>query len=67
LVNEEELAKKNAKFYKINRGQIVAKAAVQKIEPYFNHRVKLVMVHPRDQEFIVSRPKTSDFKEWMNR
>ncbi len=54
-------------FYKINRGQIVSKTSIQKIDPYFNHRVKLSIVNPRDQEFVVSRPKTSDFKEWMNR
>lgn len=54
------------KFYRINRGQIVAKTSIQKIDPYFNHRVKLSVANPRDQEFIVSRPKTSDFKEWMN-
>ncbi|WP_298423972.1 LytTR family DNA-binding domain-containing protein [uncultured Kordia sp.] len=53
-------------FYKINRGQIVAKNAIQKINPYFNHRVKLSILHERDQEFIVSRQKTSDFKAWLN-
>ncbi|WP_046755893.1 LytR/AlgR family response regulator transcription factor [Kordia jejudonensis] len=53
-------------FYKINRGQIVAKKAIQKINPYFNHRVKLSILKERDQEFIVSRQKTSDFKAWMN-
>ncbi len=53
-------------FYRINRGQIVAKSSIQKIAPYFNHRVKLSISNPRDQEFIVSRPKTSDFKKWMN-
>lgn len=53
-------------FYKINRGQIVAKSAIQKINPYFNHRVKLSVSKERDQEFIVSRQKTSDFKAWMN-
>ncbi|MEO0527433.1 MAG: LytTR family DNA-binding domain-containing protein [Bacteroidota bacterium] len=53
-------------FYRINRGQIVAKNSIQKIEPYFNHRVKLLVLNPRDQEFIVSRQKTPDFKEWMN-
>jgi DNA-binding LytR/AlgR family response regulator len=57
----------NSIFYRINRGQIVSKNAIQKIDSYFNHRVKLSMPNPRDQEFIVSRPKTSDFKEWMNR
>lgn len=54
------------KFFKINRGQIVAKTSIQKIDPYFNHRVKLSISNPRGQEFIVSRPKTSDFKKWMN-
>lgn len=54
------------KFYKINRSQIVSKASIQKIEPYFNHRVKLLISNSRDKEFIVSRPKTSDFKQWMN-
>jgi len=54
-------------FYRINRGQIVARKAIGKIEPYFNHRLKLTVEHSRDQEFIVSRPKTADFKMWMNR
>jgi len=56
----------SSKFYRINRGQIISKISIQKIEPYFNHRVKLSVASPRDQEFIVSRQKTSDFKNWMN-
>lgn len=54
------------KFYRINRGQIISKISIQKIDTYFNHRLKLSILNPRDQEFIVSRQKTSDFKEWMN-
>jgi len=57
----------HTKFYRINRGQIISKISIQKIEPYFNHRVKLLVSTPRDQEFIVSRQKTSDFKDWMNK
>lgn len=53
-------------FFKINRGQIVAKSSILKIEPYFNHRLSLSVSNPRDQKFIVSRPKTSDFKSWLN-
>lgn len=53
-------------FMKINRGQVVSRSAVVKIEPYFNHRVKLQVQNPRDQEFVVSRPKSSEFKTWMN-
>jgi len=54
------------RFYRINRGQVVSKNSVQKIESYFNHRVKIAVTNPRDQEFIVSRQKSSDFKKWMN-
>ncbi len=54
-------------FYKINRGQIIYKPSILKIDPYFNHRVKLTISNPRDQEFIVSRQKTTEFKGWMNR
>lgn len=54
-------------FYRINRGQIISKQAIQRISPYFNHRIKLSVSNPRDQEFIVSRQKTSDFKKWLNR
>ena len=57
----------DTKFHRINRGQIIAKLSIQKIEPYFNHRVKLSIINPRDQEFIVSRQKTGDFKDWMNK
>lgn len=57
----------DTKFYRINRGQIISKMSIQKIEPYFNHRVKLSVSNPRDQEFIVSRQKTGDFKDWMNK
>lgn len=53
-------------FFRINRGQVVSRSSITKIEPYFNHRVKLEMVNPKDQEFIVSRPKTKEFKEWLN-
>jgi DNA-binding LytR/AlgR family response regulator len=54
-------------FFRINRGQIVAKKAIEKIEPHFNHRVKIKVSNPRDQEFIVSRQKTAEFKGWLNR
>ncbi|WP_298421173.1 LytTR family DNA-binding domain-containing protein [uncultured Kordia sp.] len=54
-------------FYRINRGQIVSKTSIQKIDPYFNHRVKLSVLNPKDQDFVVSRKKVNDFKEWMNK
>ncbi len=54
-------------FYRINRGQLISKNSILKIDSYFNHRVKLSISNPYDQEFIVSRQKTSDFKIWLNK
>lgn len=53
-------------FFRINRGQIVARNSITKIEPYFNHRIKVDITNSKDQEFIVSRLKTKEFKEWLN-
>lgn len=53
-------------FYKINRGQVINRDVVVKIEPYFNHRVKLALTNSRGLDFIVSRSKTTDFKKWLN-
>ncbi len=53
-------------FFRINRGQIISKNTIVKFEPYFNHRIKLSVQNSQGQEFIVSRPKTSEFKNWMN-
>ncbi|MEO1051032.1 MAG: LytTR family DNA-binding domain-containing protein [Bacteroidota bacterium] len=53
-------------FFRINRGQIVARNAIEKISPYFNHRLKLELQNANNQEFIVSRPKAKEFKEWLN-
>ena len=54
-------------FFKINRGQLVVKNAIERIDPYFNHRVKLTVTKAEGQEFVVSRQRTQDFKDWMNR
>jgi len=53
-------------FFKINRGQIVHKVSVQRLEPYPNHRLILKLNNGGESEFIVSRQRTSDFKVWMN-
>ncbi len=53
-------------FFRINRGQIISKKAILKMESYFNHRMKLSLAHARGNEFIVSRAKTSEFKKWLN-
>jgi len=52
-------------FHRINRKQIVRIDAIDKIHTYFNSRVKLdVSPIPKD-EFIVSREKVKEFKQWL--
>ena len=53
-------------FFRINRGQIIARRAIEKIHPYFNHRLLLTISQAKGREFIVSRPKTTAFKNWLN-
>ena len=53
-------------FFQINRGQIVNIAAVEKIHPYFNHRLKLDVKGNSKLDFIVSRNRASEFKGWVN-
>ncbi len=53
-------------FFRINRGQIVHINAIEKIHPYFNHRLKLDIKENSKLDFIVSRNRASDFKAWVN-
>ncbi|NQZ43570.1 MAG: response regulator transcription factor [Flavobacteriaceae bacterium] len=66
-IDELEATLDPTKFFRINRGQVVAKSAIEKIDKYFNHRLKLTLRQGREREFIVSRPKSNDFKDWLNR
>ncbi|MEZ4887049.1 MAG: LytTR family DNA-binding domain-containing protein [Chitinophagales bacterium] len=54
-------------FFRINRQQIIHIEAIHKIHSWFNHRFKLDMSQGKEQEFIVSRKRTKEFKEWLNR
>lgn len=53
-------------FFRINRGQVVKKSSIIRLEPYPNHRLILKLMNSQDKEFIVSRQKCSEFKKWMN-
>ena len=54
-------------FYRINRSQIINLKAIQKIEKYFNQRLKLKLNPDRGLDHIVSRERVKDFKDWLNR
>ncbi len=60
------LSVKKEMFFRINRGQAVKKTSILRLEPYTNHRLLLKIENVENAEFIVSRQKTPEFKQWMN-
>lgn len=51
----------SAHFFRINRKQIIQVNSIDKIYPYFYHRLKLDINALIDTEFIVSRKRIKEF------
>lgn len=54
-------------FFRINRQSIINSASIKKISNWFNARLKLETEPKEAVEFVVSREKVKDFKEWLNK
>ncbi|MFP2995665.1 LytTR family DNA-binding domain-containing protein [Spongiivirga sp. MCCC 1A20706] len=53
-------------FFRINRKYVVSVNAVEEIHSYFNSRL-LLKLNPRNEDqIIVSRERTSNFKKWLD-
>jgi DNA-binding LytR/AlgR family response regulator len=53
-------------FFRINRKMILALDSIKKIEPHFNSRY-LLQIHPLfEEETIVSRQRSAEFKSWLD-
>lgn len=53
-------------FYRANRQYMVARSAIEEIEPYFTGRL-LLKVHPEPPSpIIISKEKATDFKRWAD-
>lgn len=53
-------------FFQMNRKMIVNVKSVEKISSWFNSRLKLTLNPRCAEDAIVSRERTSSFKEWMD-
>ncbi len=53
-------------FFRINRKYIVALKSVNEIHNYFNSRLLLKLQPRTEEQIIVSRNRTSDFKRWLD-
>lgn len=52
-------------FFRISRGCIVSRRAVQEISRYLNGRLKLKLLPPHDKDILVARPRSNDFVAWL--
>ena len=53
-------------FFRINRKYMVSVNAVQEIHSYFNSRVLLKLSPSQEEQIIVSRERTTNFKKWLD-
>ncbi len=53
-------------FFRINRKFMVSVRAVAEIHSYFNSRLLLKLMPKEEEQIIVSRERTSNFKRWLD-
>lgn len=53
-------------FFRINRRMLVCVNAIEKIEPYFNGRIVVLLKTKTDEPITVSEDRISSFKMWLN-
>lgn len=54
-------------FFRINRKVIIHINSIQKVNTYFNSRLKLNLASLTDDDCIVSRERVNDFKKWLDK
>jgi DNA-binding LytR/AlgR family response regulator len=53
-------------FFRINRHCILNSNSIHKVYNYFNYKLKVEVHPPLSEDLIVSKSRTTEFKEWMN-
>ena len=54
-------------FFRINRRYLISLTSFTDIIAYTNSRLKIELLQSDDNDVIVAREKTSDFKKWLDR
>jgi len=55
------------KFFQINRKVIINIESLGKMSNWFNSRLKIKIIPPMDNDFIVSRERVKSFKQWLDK
>lgn len=53
-------------FFRINRKMIIALRSMKRIDPHFNNRYALELIPPFEEEVIVSRQRSAEFRAWLD-
>ncbi len=53
-------------FFRVNRKYMVSVKAVIEIHTYFNSRLLLKLLPKEEEQVIVSRERTTNFKRWLD-
>lgn len=53
-------------FFRINRKYLCSYSSISDIFTYSNSRLKIKLINCEDQDILISRDKTSDFKSWLD-
>lgn len=53
-------------FFRINRKMIVSLNSIKRIEPHFNNRFLLNLNPEMEEEVIVSRQRSAEFRKWLD-
>ena len=53
-------------FFRINRKYMVSVEAVKEIHSYFNSRLSIKVIPNQEEQIIVSRERTTNFKKWLD-
>ena len=53
-------------FFRINRKTIIAMSSIEKVNSYFNSRLKVKVLNLIEDASIISRDRVSEFKKWLD-
>ncbi len=53
-------------FFRINRKFMISVKSVEEIHSYFNSRLLLKILPKEEEQVIVSRERTTNFKRWLD-
>ncbi len=53
-------------FFRINRKMMISLKAIKRIEPHFNNRFLLQLLPEFEEEVVVSRQRSAEFRKWLD-